>query len=32
MDREFGLSWDFVDLPVEVAQAALTAEIRRQGC
>ena len=24
MDREFGLSWDFVDLP---AQAALTAEI-----
>ena len=27
MDREFGLSWDFVDLPVEAAQAALTAEI-----
>lgn len=27
MDREFGLSWDFIDLPVEAAQAALTAEI-----
>lgn len=27
MDRDFGLSWDFVDLPMEAAQAALTAEI-----
>ena len=27
MDREFGLSWDFVDLPMEAAQASLTAEI-----
>ena len=27
MDRDFGLSWDFADLPMEAAQAALTAEI-----
>lgn len=27
LDREFGLDWDFVDLPTEVAKAKMAAEI-----
>ena len=27
LDREFGLSWDFVDLPLPVGQARLSAEV-----
>lgn len=27
LDRDFGLNWDFVDLPIEEAKARLTIEI-----